>query len=109
MHTKNHRPGAAERRWIAWLAERPCANCGDTPVTLHHAVGAAGKHNRVHIGHYWQLPLCWACHQGPEGIHQGMGRIHAPARKTFEKAMFIRLAEAYGGIPDNVFDAIASY
>lgn len=87
-------PNARQKRWHDAVAQLPCVSCGATPVHVHHCVGSSAKHNKVHIGQDWVIPLCYDCHQGPGGVHGDMSRINTQpdvppvGRKQFEKAAF---------------------
>lgn len=61
MKSKNKRaPNAAERKWLALLAEQPCVVCGQYGVQLHEF--DQGKW-------FTSVPLCPDCHTGPHGWH----------------------------------------
>lgn len=62
MRTKN-KPSqtASERNHVSRLAEQPCVVCGDTgPVEIHEPEQGMW---------FISLPLCPACHRGPQGWH----------------------------------------
>ena len=48
---------ADEKRFLAWLKERRCCLTGEWGVEVHHCVGSSVKHNKVHIGHAFCIPL----------------------------------------------------
>jgi hypothetical protein len=49
------------------------------PAVIHHCVGVTGRHNKVHVGNWFILPLTDAEH----------AEIHAaPDRKIREKQLF---------------------
>ena len=86
-------PNARQKRWHDAVAQLPCVSCGATLVHVHHCVGSSAKHNKVHIGQDWVIPLCPDCHQGPGGVHGDMGRVQTffhggIGRKEFEKMAF---------------------
>lgn len=116
MRSAKHSPTAKAKRWMAWVGQRQCINCGQ-PSNVHHCAGATAKHNKVAIGDWWLLPLCRECHQGDHGIHGDRALFFgAVPRKTTEKMMFARLmywARADGSLMDmpaqNVIDAIEDY
>lgn len=113
-------PNAAERHWHNWLRERGCAICGQ-PTAIHHAVGSTGRHNKIHIGQWWVVPLCYDHHQGPGGIHGDLSMFDAfdraalgNTRKEIEKSLFARFAEIYEKrtgelIPEDVKSAVGDY
>lgn len=61
--TKNTRAAnAREKRFHNFTAERDCITCGnDGPSIVHHCEGSAFKHNKVLIGHFFVIPLCYNC------------------------------------------------
>lgn len=122
MISKNHQATAAQKRFHAALADMGCANCGQGHDTcLHHAVGAAGRHNKLWIGQWWVIPLCWDCHQGPQGRHGDRRALHCldPVASLWtgwelDKHLFGLVAadaEAASGekVPDTVRKAIKEY
>ena len=54
---------AEEKRFHAWLKQRPCAVTGREGVDVHHCVGATFRHNRILIGHVFCLPLAPEIHR----------------------------------------------
>lgn len=45
-----------------------CALCGaPPPSSVHHIL--QGRTPGRKVGHWLTIPLCWNCHQGPNGIH----------------------------------------
>lgn len=63
---------AAERRYHDRVAQMGCLLCqllgqGDTPANVHHVREGQGMAQRA--SHWLVVPLCPACHQGPNGIH----------------------------------------
>lgn len=70
----------AEREHIARVKALPCGLCGARgPSHAHHIRTGQGMSQRA--GHYCTLPLCFSCHQGPNGIHgdRALWRVY---RKT---------------------------
>ena len=67
----NPTPNAAERRHELRLETLPCFGCGRFGVSCHHIM-LDFPAKRWRRDHRYQLPLCWSCHQGPQGIH-GLG------------------------------------
>ena len=109
-------PTKAQQDWQNWQREQGCSNCGADNPAIHHCVGSTAKHNKVHIGQWWTIPLCYECHQGQEGIHHGMQRFneHNLTRKEAEKRFFSFLENDYWHntsriIPDDVTMAIMDY
>jgi hypothetical protein len=54
--------------WLAHMARvkmLPCIACGAPPPSqAHHVTGDKQPRNDFRV-----IPLCYACHQGPEGYH----------------------------------------
>lgn len=62
---------AAEKRHKAWIKSLACIGCGGGPSDAHHTLlSIPGK--RWRRDHEYLIPVCWCCHQGPNGIH-GIG------------------------------------
>lgn len=108
-------PNAEQKRFHNFLAEHGCFECG-APAALHHAVGSTARHNKIHIGQWWVIPLCYDHHQGQGGIHGDLGAFikwRGCTRKEIEKAAFSFYAEKYvttmEDIPGEVIQAIADY
>ena len=61
---------AAERAEGAWehmaaVKSLPCVACGSAPPSqAHHVTGDKQPRSDWRV-----IPLCWACHQGPDGYH----------------------------------------
>jgi len=108
-------PNKAQQDWQDWQREQGCSNCGSDNPAIHHCVGSTAKHNRIHIGQFWVIPLCYDCHQGPEGIHYGMDRFYLDNRKENEKSLFELMCRryyvdhSYEAMPRDVHDAIMDY
>lgn len=104
-------PTAEQERFHDWVAEQGCWITG-SPANIHHCVGSTAKFNKIHIGQWWVIPLCYDAHQGPHGIH-GDREIFNPdmPRKELEKEIFkalcMRLPKST--VPDEVYDAIMEY
>ena len=59
---------AAERRHLECIKSMPCAVCqAPGPSDAHHIRQGQGMSQRA--PHWLAVPLCKACHQGPDGIH----------------------------------------
>ena len=65
-----------EKDYMGMVAELPCMLCGAHGVQVHHVREGKGLSQRA--GNFLVIPLCWACHLGPMGIHgdKAMLRIH---------------------------------
>ena len=89
MHS--NQPTAAQTRWRESVRELGSVISGG-PAVIHHCVGRTAKHDKVHIGHCWILPLTDSEHKALHSGHldwllcetewEGM------SRKFFEKHAF---------------------
>lgn len=51
--------------WMFHVKQLPCICCGHpAPSYAHHVTGDGKPRNDFRV-----LPLCYACHQGPDGYH----------------------------------------
>lgn len=58
----------AERLHLVRVKSLPCGLCGaSAPSSAHHIREGQGMAQRA--GHFCTIPLCYDCHQGPQGIH----------------------------------------
>lgn len=67
MHPKPKRapkPGktAAEKRYMAAVAQLSCICCGRIPVEVHHPI--CGRYSQARAPHWHALPVCDRHHQG---------------------------------------------
>ena len=92
------RPTARQKRWHGWLRDQGCY-LGLGPAAIHHCVGSTARHNKLHIGQDFVIPLSWEAHQGPGGIHGDLSLFHGHglgfSRKEIEKTIFRRMVETY--------------
>jgi hypothetical protein len=68
---------AAERRHLERIKGMPCAVCAAPgPSDAHHIRQGQGLSQRA--PHWLAVPLCKACHQGPDGIHgsKNLWKVH---------------------------------
>lgn len=91
MISKNNAPNKAQKDWMAAVRELGSVISGG-PAVIHHAVGRTGKHNKVHIGHWWIIPLTdeehKALHNGIMIWEQSHPDCGIETRKQFEKAAY---------------------
>ena len=84
MRSKGNAPTAAQKRWMESVRGLGSVISGE-PAVIHHPVGATGKHNKVHIGHWWIIPLTDAEHRAlHNGEHIWDGIFPVQSRKQFE-------------------------
>lgn len=101
MQSKNQ-PTAEQKRFRENLRALYDEHC-----QIHHCVGTTGKHNKVHIGHWWILAL----------DEHGHKWIHASGkdRKRLEKLHYHKQMEHYFSfyfqmpVPDCVLESIDDY
>ena len=60
-----------DRGHMARVAELPCVCCGARPVEVHHCI--SGRYGQRKASDRETIPLCFAHHRGPEGIHTSEG------------------------------------
>ena len=59
---------AASKRHMGRIKSLPCVVCGELgPSDAHHIRTGQGMAQRA--DDYLTIPLCKACHQGPNGLH----------------------------------------
>lgn len=98
---KPDQPTAAQKRWREDVRKLGSVLSG-LPAVIHHPAGRTAKHNKVHIGHWWVIPLTDEEHKA---LHRGE-KIwkekypEAQTRREFEKAAFADVLENW---PDRVF------
>lgn len=109
MRSKGNAPTAAQKRWVEAVANLGSIISGD-PAQIHHCVGVTGKHNKVHIGPYWILPLTEGEHLA---LHAG---LYGKCRRQIEKDLFrevLRKLEPDESLndwpPQDVLNAIEDY
>lgn len=102
--TNNTRAASAdEKRFMAWVKDQPCCECGDTPVIVEHCKGSTYRHNRVLIGMWYLLPLCQSCDSVKT---QGSWRVFTN-KFGLMSLMWKRLIVDYDGqIPEEVIHSI---
>lgn len=79
LRTGNPKPSASGKAHMALVAQCPCVICGAWPVTVHHCI--SGRFGQRKASDFDTIPLCWHCHQGPEGIHaskEAWEALHGP-------------------------------
>lgn len=108
MRSKGNAPTAAQKRWREAVRELGSVISGG-PAVIHHPVGVTGKHNKVHIGHWWVIPLTDEEHKA---LHAGETFV-CESRKEFEKVAFETVLnnERFddGAMTPTVYHAIMNY
>ena len=100
---------ANEKRFMAWVKQQPCIECGSEGVIADHMYGSAFIHNKVLVGHWALLPLCCACDQVKTlGSHNAylkkFGRTQAEAWSCL-----IDMTEWFSEIPNDAYAAIRDW
>lgn len=109
-------PTVKQQAWQDWQRARGCCNCGAT-ASIHHCVGSSAKHDKVHIGQWFTIALCYDCHQGDHGIHHDMKAFteQVCSRKALEKHFFsiddagYREEAGDNIVPEDAYNAIMDY
>ena len=100
---------AAEKRFMGWVKEQPCIQCGNWPVIVHHMYGSTFRHNKVLVGMWALLPLCQCC---DSIITNGCPRYYREKFGEPQSVSFMRLLETCPeGLqpPAEVIDAIMDW
>lgn len=105
---KGQRPSAVQKKWREDVRALGSILSGLHPVEIHHCAGRTAAHDKVHIGHWWILPLTSEEHARyvPEW---------GKRRKFMEKTLFgavCKLIVRRGGVlpfGDDVATAIQEY
>ena len=61
--------GKTGREHMARVAQLPCVICRAWPVEVHHVI--SDRYSQRKASDFEVIPLCFAHHRGPEGIHAG--------------------------------------
>lgn len=109
--TKNTRgPNAAEKRFMQWIKEQPCCNCGHPgPSIVDHCEGSTFRHMKVLVGHWFLIPLCVLCDK-----FKTLGN-HRAQKKNFKRTnsdLWCGLVQHYPNkdeIPPEVYEAISKW
>lgn len=106
MQSKGNAPTATQKRWREEVRALGSIISGG-PAVIHHCIGVTGRHNKIHLGNWWILPLTDEEHRN---IHRSQ------FRKMSEKNWFVILIQKYTNIygkpspvPDDVYEAIREY
>lgn len=95
MQSKGNAPTQAQKDWREAVRELGSVISG-APAVIHHPIGCGknAKHNKIHIGHWWVIPLTDEEHKA---LHNGFciwEQSHPDmfeTRKEFEKGAFKEL------------------
>lgn len=107
MNSKGNAPSAKQKQWRERVRALGSILSGDDAV-IHHAVGVTARHRKVHIGHWWIIPLTNDEHLALHaGECYGFG-----SRKEFEKDAFTQVCQRLYPdryITDEIYNAIQDY
>jgi hypothetical protein len=81
-------PNKVQRDWREDVRKLGSAISGQMPCEIHHAAGRTAKHNKVHVGHWWIIPLTKAEHD--------LVPTWVKGRKEREKFLFEQICNKYG-------------
>lgn len=99
----------SEFRFLTWVKDQPCVECGSSPVIVDHMYGSAFIHNKVLIGHWAILPLCVRCDAVKT---QGSANKYKETFNRTQAQAWLRFAVNYPmleHIPMPVIDAIEDW
>lgn len=110
--TKNTRgPNAEEKRFQAWLKQRPCCVTGKPgPSIVHHCEGATFKHNKVLVGHWFCIPLS----QEADDLVTNRSRkafreFYGPQSHLWSLEAFEYFSDTAINVPDEVTNSILDW
>jgi len=58
---KTRGPNKDEKEFIKWVKTKPCIECGGGPSIADHLYGSTFRHNKILIGMWAIIPLCYDC------------------------------------------------
>ena len=108
--TKQSRgPNAEEKRFQSWLKQQPCAVGGWGITEVHHCKGSTFKHNKVHIGHWFCLPLSQSAHSAYHAGTKAWQAQYGNQAEIWERVyMAYKIDTDCDPCPDDVYDSIMS-
>jgi len=116
MMSKGNAPSAAQKRWRQSVVEYGCVVTGSPIVQVHHCLGATAKHNKVHIGHWFILPLSPALHDissnAPDNIttnKKAFVEAHGTEKNLFLNMAYRMFEDGYVVPNEEVLNAIEGY
>lgn len=78
---------------MARVAALPCVLCGYWPVEVHHCI--SGRFGQSKASDFETIPLCYADHRGPQGIHAS--KREWEARNGFDHEFLPVVADMLAG------------
>lgn len=109
--TKNTRAAnAEEKRFMLWVKEQPCCECGNSPVIVDHMYSSTFRHNKVLIGHWALLPLCESCDSVKTlGSHNAYTDKFGHTQAQAWEAMMQESVELTQLVPIEVYNSIMDW
>lgn len=100
---------AAEKKFMSWVKDQPCIQCGNEPVIVDHCYGSTFKNNRILIGMWALLPLCERCDiVKTNGSHKAyLNRFGETQSESFTRLMTKTPDELKP--PQDVIDAVEDW
>ena len=89
MRSKNNAPTAAQKKWRSKVADLGCVVCGSTQVQIHHVLGATAKHNKIHIGEWFILPLHPINHSYIDQGIKGLNSLKSDAISRYDEETLV--------------------
>ena len=80
---KVDQPNAEQKKWREQVRDLGCVVCGSENPEIHHVVGRTSKHNKVHIGHWFILPLNHFNHKYLDQGSSGLEILKSEARQMY--------------------------
>lgn len=81
----NGNPSKKQQEFHNYQRACGCIVCGDYNPAIHHIIGSKMKlKGCVKPGEWFVLPLCYAHHQGPDGVHA--------KKKNYDQKLLWKLA-----------------
>lgn len=113
MRSKGNAPTAAQKRFYGKIVDKGCIVCG-RQAEIHHVVGASARSNKIKVGNWYVLPLCYWHHRDPVNdynvtnwknrFEESFGTQH----EMFTRMLFLN-KDVHGAIDLDVMSAIADY
>lgn len=110
---KMHTTSAKYRAWEEDVRALGCVITGNPVCVIHHPVGRSAKHNKVHIGNWFILPLEENLHIGKISVHGNKKEFISRYGKQCE--LFSKVLHYYINrcgdhpVPNDVLLAIADW
>jgi len=100
---------ADEKRFQGWLKEQSCCVTDAWGVQVHHCVGSSAKHNKVHIGHWFCIPLAPHIHDEYHAGSKAWREIYGTQAYYWDLLADIYYCETGQKVPDDIYAAITDW